>query len=138
MEPVRSESGEAEKPYEMSTELVISVEGRFFINTEGVDPAKYSRRALFHGFALTEEEERNVRQDLDKLLRTARGCDGILYASVEGISPEEIVGRAMFHGFAMTDEENALAWEELYSMALNVTAGVQLTLRERRKGHAAT
>lgn len=33
----------------------------------------------------------------------------------------------------MNEEEVPLAVEEIHRMALNVTAGVQLTLRERRK-----
>lgn len=63
----------------------------------------------------------------------ALGSDGRLYVNAEGVDPAKMEGRKMFHGFAMTREEVTLAVEEIHRMAFNVTAGVQLTLAERRK-----
>jgi hypothetical protein len=81
------------------------------------------------------KRERASKGEVTEELPTelALGSDGRLYVNAEGVDPAKMEGRKMFRGFAMTREEVTLAVEEIHRMAFNVTAGVQLTLAERRK-----
>jgi hypothetical protein len=130
----------AKRPRSLETELALATDGGLYVNAAGVQEERMQDRARFQGYALTEEEVERLGPRGVLLLalgdcaaeyggRVAIASDGLVY--VERVPGPQ--ARVFFRGFAMTEQERELAVEEIHRMAFNVTAGVQLTLRERRK-----
>jgi hypothetical protein len=123
------------------TELAFGFDDKIYVNTQDVPAENYADRILFDGYALTSGELRALGRHglLAYVLRgvVAKGSDGLVYVEAKLLERGTLQGRARFKGFAMTAEETTVAWEEIHRTAFNVTAGVQMTLRKRRRRHAS-
>jgi hypothetical protein len=138
--PVRRRDRQQYTGGRIPTELALGSDGRLYVNAEGVDAQRMMGREMFVGHALTSGELRHLGPHGLLLIalqrsggRVALASDGRVYIEDATAAPHKHRHRALFRGFAMNEEEMPLAVEEIHRMAFNVTVGVQLALRERRK-----